>query len=370
MKIAHVVCTFPPYQGGIGNTTYHFAEELTKLGQDITVFTPVYNKQDNINYGFNLVRLNPVLKYGNGAFLPQLFWRLGEFDIVHLHYPFFGGVEPVWLRKIVGGKKCKLVIHYHMDTDDLSPTAKLLSLPSKLIESSLFKQADAITCASLDYIDNSSIGSFYKNNKNKFYEIPFGVDTERFKPDGNWLKPKNVILFVGALDKAHNFKGLDILLQAMVKIDNKKLIIVGGGDMLDYYSEYAKKIGAKDKVNFIGKVSDAELPKYYNQADLFVLSSTNKHEAFGLVLLEAMASGLPVIASDLPGVRKVFTDGQEGLSAKIADPFDLAEKIKRILSDEAARARIAQSARQLAIGKYSWKKSVQKLNEIYNKINS
>ena len=198
MKVAHIVCTFPPYRGGIGNVAYQYAENLSKLGADITVFIPNYNNQNIIFSGFKLNALYPLLKYGNGAFLPQLFWRLANFDIVHLHYPFFGGAEPVWLRKIIFNKKTKLFIHYHMDIKRLSLAAQLLSWPSNLIRNSLFNSATAITCASLDYIQESQISNIYEKNKNKFYELPFGVDLERFKPRESWKIKKNKILFVGS----------------------------------------------------------------------------------------------------------------------------------------------------------------------------
>ena len=375
MKIAHVVCTFPPYHGGIGNVAYNSAKNLGKLGLGVTVFAPNYNKQDISFVEFKYEALNPLLKYGNGAFLPQLFWRLKNFDIVHLHYPFFGGVEPVWFRKIFSGKRIKLFVHYHMDIAELSPIARLLSGPDKLIRHSLFDLADIITCASLDYIQESQIKDIFSRCKSKFCELPFGVDTEKFKPNSNWQLKKDKILFVGALDKAHNFKGLEVLMSAIAKIDDKKLklIVVGGGNLLDYYKKLAQNLGITARVEFIGTVDDDSLPNYYRNADLLVLPSINKHEAFGLVLLEAMASGIPVIASDLPGVRKVFNDGAEGLLAKTGDAYDVAEKIKKILYNNEKWSEMCQAARSLAVDKYSWEKIARQLNDLYQynlKLNS
>ena len=99
MRIAHIACTYPPYRGGIGNSAYHFARLTAEQGHKATVFTPVYkqklaSEEGNKSYTDNqtVIRLAPLLSYGNGAFLPQLFWRLSSFDLVHLHYPFFGSV--------------------------------------------------------------------------------------------------------------------------------------------------------------------------------------------------------------------------------------------------------------------------------------
>jgi glycosyltransferase involved in cell wall biosynthesis len=366
MKIAQIVCVFPPYQSGIGNVAYHFAEELSRLNNEVTVFAPAQKLANEKKYGFDLQELNPYLRYGNAAFLPQLVWRLKNFDIVHLHYPFFGATEPIWLAKILGLVGKKLVIHYHMDIESLPITAKILSWPNNIIRASLFGRADAITCASLDYLQNSQIKDSYKTEPAKFFTIPFGVDLEKFKPADDWHKKKNNILFVAALDRAHYFKGLDILLKAMTHINKEiKLTIVGSGELLADYQTQAKELEIAERVVFAGAVADKELPKYYQQADLLVLPSINKHEAFGLVLLEALASGVPVVASDLPGVRSVFVDSQQGYLSLPGDINSLTEKIKQVLDNDANWQKMCQQAHAWAEEKYSWKKVGKSLNSLY-----
>ncbi|MBU4256922.1 glycosyltransferase, partial [Patescibacteria group bacterium] len=185
MKIAHIVCTFPPYKGGMGNSVFQFVKVLAERNHDVAVFTPNYSglaREEKSKEGFKIIRLTPWLKYGNGAFLPQLLWKLkgprsksgAGFDIVHLHYPFFGGAEAVWLAKILYGAEFKLVVHYHMDAVIRSLPQKIFSWPSRLIRDSLFKKAEAVTCASLDYIKHSEVNYLYEKYKNKFYEAPFG----------------------------------------------------------------------------------------------------------------------------------------------------------------------------------------------------
>jgi glycosyltransferase involved in cell wall biosynthesis len=323
----------------------------------------------NKKYGFDLQELNPYLRYGNAAFLPQLFWKLKEFDIVHLHYPFFGATEPVWLAKILRQAGKKLVIHYHMDIESLPAAAKILSLPNNLIRQSLFGHADAITCASLDYLENSQIKAGYQAMPAKFFTIPFGVDLEKFKPADDHPNKKNNILFVGALDRAHYFKGLDVLLKAMTSIDKKiKLTIIGSGELSADYQEQAKNLGVAERVIFTGAVIADELPKYYQQADLLILPSINKHEAFGLVLLEALATGVPVIASDLPGVRSVFANGQQGYLTLPGNSTVLAEKIKLILNNDADWEKMCRAARAWAEEKYSWIKVGESLNNLYQQL--
>ena len=369
MRIAHVVCVYPPYKGGIGNVAKDFAS-LIKSGNEVTIFTPA---QNNLKFeekgGVKIKYLKPFLKYGNGAFLPQLFFKLKDFDIVHLHYPFFGASEIVYLAKIFFKKRFKLIIHYHMDTGSLSFFSKILSIFSKIIFKQLFNVADKITFASEDYILKSRIKNFYQKNKQKFNLLPFGVDADKFFPDSN-KKEKNKIniLFVGGLDKAHYFKGVDILLKALSGVLNDKIIlnIVGQGDMLAEYKKTAKNIGIKKYVNFLGGVDDEELIRNYQKADIFVLPSINSHEAFGVVLLEAMACGVPVIASNLSGVRSVFKDKQEGLFARPCDIFDLKEKINILIFDKNFRKQMGVNARRLACEKYSFKILKERLEEIYD----
>lgn len=366
MKIAQITCVFPPYKSGIGNVAYDFSEILAEARNEITVFTPDYGQNIEEKHNFKVTLLKPWLKMGLGAFLPQLLFKLPNFDIIYLHYPFFGTAEVVWLEKIILPKKFKLIIHFHMDVTGLSLFAKILSLPTRIIQNSLFKKVDTITCASLDYVKNSRLANIYKKYPAKFKEIPFGVDTDKFFPAIK--KDSNIknILFVGALDKAHYFKGVNILLKAISElgIKNYELRITGDGDLKSSYEKLAEKLDIKDRVEFLGKASDEELPKIYQEADLFVLPSINKNEAFGLVLLEAMACGVPVIASDLPGVRTVFQDEKQGLLCKPGDVNDLKNKIEKILADEEKRKIMGQEARKLVLEKYSWQEVSKKLNEV------
>jgi hypothetical protein len=104
MKIASIVCAYPPYAGGMGNSAKQINELLSDK-HEIKTFTPYTTKA--------------FLRYGHGAFFPQLLWQLKKFDYIYLHYPFFGTAEIVWLFKIFH-KKQKLIIHYHMDVKGLS----------------------------------------------------------------------------------------------------------------------------------------------------------------------------------------------------------------------------------------------------------
>ncbi len=380
MKIAQIVCTFPPYRGGIGNSVSNISENLADLGHGVTVFTPKFNYKNENEFHqhegkFKIERLKPWLKYGNAAFIPQLFWKLKNFDIVHFHYPFYGAVKPILLAKLLSGRKMNLILHYHMDSRAEGFKGVIFYLYNLLILPFLAGTAKIITCASLDYVKHSGLKKYYKVRPDKFRQILFGVNLEQFVTyhDNKKKQRENkVVLFVGGLDKAHYFKGLENLLKAMAEVVKKPALssailkIVGRGDLLSYYKNCALKLGLEKNVKFYENVDNSKLVDFYNYSDCLVLPSINKAEAFGLVLLEAMACSTPVVASNLPGVRSVFKNGKEGLLAKPNDINDLANKIKTILSDKKLAERMGAAGRELVESKYTWDKVGKKLDSIYH----
>lgn len=353
MKIAQIVCAYPPYSGGIGNSAYQFHQLLAEKYQ-IKTFNPKKNK--------------PFLRYGHGAFWPQLFSKLKKFDLIFLHYPFFGTAEIVWLFKIFH-KKTPLIIQYHMDVKNFSLITKILSIPSCLIRSCLLKKADKIICSSFDYISQSQIKKYYQKKPDKFIEIPFGINTQEFRPDSNIKKKYNNILFVGGLDKAHYFKGLEVLFKALSNIKEEyHLNIIGDGNLKEKYKKQSKDLNIK--VSFLGKVSKEDLIKAYQKSDIFVLPSINSNEAFGLVILEAMASGLSIIASKLPGVRQVFNNNEQGLQVKAGDIEELRTAIQKMLSNRELQEKMRSSSRKLVNEKYSKEIINQKIKSIFAKYES
>jgi len=364
MKIANIVCTYPPYKGGIGTSAKEFVELMDDGKNEVITFTADY---DNVKYGNDdkVIRLKSFLKYGNAAFLPQLFWRLKDFDVVYLNYPFFGAQEVVWLFLLFFTRKKKFIIRYHMDVIGLSFFAKILSLPSLIITNSIFKKADLIITASLDYVKNSNLQNIYKKNKAKFIEIPFSVNIDKFKP-AKKEKHNFKILFVGGLDRAHYFKGVDVLLDAVVRIknDNWELSIIGDGDLREQYEKKTKLLGISKAVKFLGKVSDDKLPQEYQSANVLVLPSINKCEAFGIVLIEAMAAGTPVIASNLAGVRSVFENNEQGLIVMPKNISDLTDKLEYLMKSPEKLIKMERAARELAMKKYSPNKIKERLNKV------
>lgn len=375
MKIAEVTSTFPPYKGGMGNVAYYNAWSLATLGHDVTVFTPKYKKIKNQEeLPFQVKRLRPWFSYGNSGILPQLLWQLPKFDIVHLHYPFFGGAEIIYfLDKI---KDIKLVVTYHMDVVGDGILAKFFKWHTNYVLPKILDRADKIIVTSKDYVKFSNIKNRLHTDSDKFVEIPCGVNHFLYKPRPQKnellhkydLYNKDVILFVGALDKAHYFKGVNILIQAMLEFadsDNVRCLIVGEGDLKSTYQSLVDSLGLGKKIIFAGFVPDNELPNLFNISDMLVLPSIDKSEAFGIVAIEAMSSGLPVVATDLPGVRSVVDKRKTGLLAKPGNVEQLAQMIKYLLDNPRIAKQYGQNGREKVLQKYTWDSVGYKLDHLF-----
>lgn len=322
MRIVHLTATFPPHNTGTGNVVYCNAAELARRGHDVCVLTAQTDAapDEEVIAGVQVRRLRPLARYGNAPLLPTLFAAASDFDLAHLHMPFYGGAEPIALLRRI--KRTPLVITHHQDVKLAGPLRAISSLHDAFIGGPLMCAADRVCFTSLDYAESSKFAPLIDQGKIHAVALPNGVDVRRFTPgpqparllERYRLAGRNVALFVGVLDRAHYFKGIDVLLRAYAALDHSStaLIVVGKGDMLPEYQRAAHELGIADRVHFAGFVPDAELADYYRLVDVTVLPSTTAGEAFGLTLIESLACGTPVIASALPGVRTVVADRQDG----------------------------------------------------------
>lgn len=374
MKIAIVSPVFPPYAGGMANVAFHHARLLQEKGFDVVVFTPNYkrNLTEKINYqGIPTVILKPVFQFGNAALIPSLRQSLNGFDVVFLHYPFFGADEMLF------GLKKRLIVFYHMDVVGQGLFRAIFLLHKKIFLPLLMKKAEKVIVSSFDYANGSDIKKYYIASPEKFVEIPCGVDSKHFFPSDDFQLPqgydmegKKIILFVGGLDSAHYFKGVEILLEAfsMLSQDNAIMFIVGSGNMADQYKHKAAELGVGERVVFCGRVEDDDLPKFYNKADIVVLPSIDKTEAFGIVLIEAMACAKPVVATNLAGVRSVVENGVNGILVESKNARELSLALEKILSDNELAKKMGEAGLKKIRERYEWERVGEKLEILFNKM--
>jgi len=205
--------------------------------------------------------------------------------------------------------------------------------------------------------------------------IPFGIDLRRYleadeshSTRARLLRARYappVILFVGRLVY---YKGVEVLLDAMVQCPGT-LIIAGDGPLADTLRDRADSLGIARRVAFTKTLSDEDLLAYFLAADVFVMPSTHRTEAFGIAQVEAMACGLPVVSTDLPtGVPWVNQHGVTGLVVPPADSAALADAIRRLIEDEALRRKMGDAGRRRAAERFSREQMVDHFVALIEKV--
>jgi len=204
--------------------------------------------------------------------------------------------------------------------------------------------------------------------------ISMGVDLKHcFTPDPAVERSANELLFVGRLVEV---KGLQALLEAMPKVLDKhpamRLTVAGAGPLEVELRELAQCLDISDKVDFLGMVTQSQLPALYRRATLaifpFVVTKSGVQEGFGLVVVEAMGCGCPVIAGDLPAIHDSIAHEKNGLLVPPGNPEVLADTVLRVLYDPDLCFRLAREARKSAIEHFDWEIIADKYAELYNKL--
>jgi glycosyltransferase involved in cell wall biosynthesis len=183
------------------------------------------------------------------------------------------------------------------------------------------------------------------------------------------LSDKFVILFVSKLTASHRYKGLIYLLKAIARIHTKfpeiRLFVIGKGELRPYYEELSRKFRIDNKVTFTGFIREETLKKYYTLADLLVLPSIAKLEGFGMVALEALAFGTPVITTDIAGVSEVLTKEKCGIVVESRNSIALAQAIKKFLLDKEHANELSFRGRNVIAQKYNWGEISKRMLNIY-----
>ena len=370
MRVIHFSCVGPPEIGGVGRVAALEVAALRARGVDARLVVPeppvpVPPEQERSW----LTRL-PSFRIGNGAVLYRWREQVQGADLVHLHYPFYGFAEPLLLFP----HDVPVVMTFHMDAIVGGWRLPIAVLHRVLIQPILLRRAARIFVSSFDYARRSSLAGFFSTHMQRIVEAPFGVDGDTFSPGpsvrGRFSLPEGapVLAFVGGLDRAHAFKGLPDLLHALKSLPAQvQLLIVGDGNLRQTYEELADMLDVRRQTHFLGRVDVDTLRDVYRSADLFVFPSTSRAEAFGLAALEAEACGVPVIASDWPGVRTVVLHGETGLLVPPSHPQALSQAIRQLLDDEPLRRRFSVNAATHAKG-LSWEAHTDRLLATYRDV--
>ena len=365
MRILHIYKDYYPVVGGIENHIKMLAESQVQGGHSVTVLVTHPMARTCVEE-INGVRVIKAARLATVASAPlsislPLILRHQNPDIAHLHFPYPVGE----LSQLICGRAARVVITYH---SDVVRQKGILRVYRPLLWRVL-RRADRIIATSPNYVESSPYLSLVRA---KCTVIPLGVDLDRFQQADTGQAERireeygtPLLLFVG---KLRYYKGLQYLLAAMSGMP-WKLLVVGSGPMEAEWRQLATSLGLTEKVFFLGHVSDARLPAYYHASDLFVLPACERSEAFGAVQIEAMASGLPVVCTELgTGTSFVNVHEQTGLVVPARDSAALTAGIRSLLRDERRRRQMGELARARAVQEFSKQTMTDRIARLYSKV--
>jgi rhamnosyl/mannosyltransferase len=370
MKILHLSKFYPPDPGGMEYVVGRLAEGAGSAGHEVRVISATgsgwarptgHRLTEPPRLHVTVVRLPTHGVWWSQPVVPSYItaarWPA---DLVHLHHP-----HPLADLAALLSVRAPLVVTHH---SDIRRQAAVRPLYLPLVRAAL-RRAKAIVVATPSHVTSSRELQGFEA---KVRVIPFGVDTARFTPPERVMRPPGfptspgpVGLFVGRLV---GYKGLDILLDALAGT-TLRMVILGDGPLRGPLTERAAALGLGDRVTFLGAVSNDMLPSYYQAADYFVLPSTTTAEMFGIVLIEAMACGRPVISTDLPtGVREVNVAGETGLVVPVGDVQMLRQALLRLAGDEAERRRLGAAGRRRVEERFTLRQMVDAHLALYREV--
>jgi glycosyltransferase involved in cell wall biosynthesis len=381
LRIAHLTATFPPYPGGTGNNAQRFAVGQAGRGHHVEVFTAAAGgaaEAAGEDAGRAIVhRFDPPFAIGNAPLIPQIA-RLHGFDVIHLHYPFIFGVELLLASRLrPAGRDAAIITHHQNELIGEGIRRPLFAAYERVWPPLLLRLADRVCVLSADHADSVPyLRALRRRQPERVVEMPNGVDTEEFSPGpGDPAMRESlgidegavVAVFVGTLDRAHHFKRVDLAIEALARAGDERLhlVVAGDGELRPAFEEQAAASGIASRVHFLGRVPHADLPGVLRAADLFLLT-TEPPESFGIVLIEAMACGLPVIATEYPGVRAVVEEGANGVIVPRGDAAAVASALVQ-LADAGAeeRRRLGSAGRAKCERLWSWPRLLDRMDETY-----
>lgn len=370
MKIALVSPYDFAHPGGVPSHISSLECHLTRMGHQVKVIAPAskavntfgdrfipIGKPRSVPSSGSIVRISISLRLASA--IKEVLKR-EQFDIVHLHEPFMPMLCTAVLRFSDGAN----VGTFHA-ADGKPGYSFGRPISTIMLKRRLHKLAGKIA------VSKPAMNYAAKYVPGEYEIIPNGVDTGRFNPGvppmQKFLDGKQNILFLGRLEHR---KGLKYLLEAFRQVKqempNTRLIVVGPGTrLLKGYQKWVKGNQVEDVV-FAGFIAEEDKPRYFKTADIYCAPSTG-HESQGIVLLEAMAVGTPIVASNLDGYASVVTHGQEGLLVPPKNSDELAKALIFLLKDKALRQQMGAKGR-ITAEQYSWERVARRVVDFYDKV--
>ena len=372
MKILHFGKYYPPYFGGVEKVNYDLVERLNKKDgchvDELCFAHAVGYKETFVPNGYIVTRV-PIWGIKFSTPLPKgivkAFLKVkNKYDIIHVHVP-----NPIAsIVSLLAPKKVRIVVHWHSDIVKQKNLLKLF----KPIQTAFLKRADAIIATSQNYVDASdNLRPFLSKVK----VIPIGLDFKEMvyqQDDVDAIKKKytgkKIVLCIGRLTF---YKGHSYLIEAAKHLGNDTIVLFGGvGEMEQELKQLSQQEDLNGKVQFIGRISPNLIYAYYKAADVFCLPSITRAEAFGVVLLEALAMGTPIVTCNIDGsgVPWVNQDGVTGFNVPVMDSIALADRINLLLKDDRLREEMSVNCIKRFNDNFTLDEMVSTTHKLYKRL--
>lgn len=346
MKILMVVTYYTPHVSGLTIYVERISQELARRGHDVTVMTsrhlPGLPARETL-HGVSVVRLPVALKISKGVIMPSLPWEayplVRQSDVVHMHLPLMESSYIAWLAGLAPRKRS--VITYHCDLR--LPRAPLASAIVKALTLSHWlgaRQTDVLVTYTRDYADNSTFLRSFRQKVATVYP-PILVAPPDPEATARWRRDLGLdgCRLVGFAGRFSEEKGGSYLLGSIPEVaaaaPDVRYLFAGEYQRVigeNYYRKVQHLIEKfRDRVLFLGELRGQQLSNFYSMCDVLTLPSINSTESFGMVQVEAMLCGTPVVASDIPGVREATRVTGMGLVVPPADQSALARGLLEVL---------------------------------------
>ncbi|HST52660.1 MAG TPA: glycosyltransferase [Pyrinomonadaceae bacterium] len=364
LRVLHVGKFYPPHKGGMETHLRDLCERLTReVEPRVVVAASVRGPAtDEMIDGVRVRREAKLFGLGSSPVCPRLARSIRESraDIVHLHFPNPAAI----LSYLASGHAGRVVVTYHSDI----VRQRLTGRAFRPVLEYFLRRCSAVIATSPDYVESSPVLSKFRE---RCRVIPLGIVPEKFeRVDEAAVRSirerygPRIVLGVGRLIY---YKGFEHLIRAM-RETQARLLVVGEGPLRRALERERDALGeSRSRVVLLGEVGDAA--PYFRAADVFALASTARSEAFGIVQLEAMACGVPVVNTWLAsGVPFVSPDGLSGITVPPADPSALARALKRLLDDPSLRAKLGEAGRRRVRGEFTADLMAERTLELYREV--
>lgn len=371
--------------GGMNVYVRELSRELGRRGHQVDVFTRwhegVVSPVETLGPGARVIHLPAgpadLDKESIHHYLPEFLAHLKRFcreqglsyDLIHSHY---------WLSGLVGmelerewGRPHLAMFHTLGEVKNRARRGEVEPPHRIAAERAIMGQADLIVAATPHEAEEMT--NLYGASPQRIVVIPCGVDLELFRPydqvqarQALGLNGHKVLLFVGRLEP---LKGVELLLRTVAQLEERdelEVLVVGGGpqseEMAARWQEMAASLGLREQVRFLGAVPQERLPLFYSAADIEVVPSY--HESFGMVAVEALACGTPVVAFRVGGLKYTVRDGENGFLVSWRCPEAMAERLDLLLGSELLRHSLGQAARDSVLD-LGWPLIADKIEDVY-----